>query len=129
MSLLPIPPDVSVLNCGAGDMTFSFDANDPLESARAERVVIDMLKRGYLLFAKVDDKYVRVMEFDAARHEYIIADGPQSAPHYGDGGDPREQPAEPQLKKPPGRPRNVRRGRRVPASGTPVTGIAPTAGG
>ncbi len=62
MSLIPIPPDVSVLNCGAGDMTFSFDEHDPQECARAERVVQDMLKRGYILFAVVDGKHVRVKE-------------------------------------------------------------------
>ena len=123
MSLIPVPPDVSVLNCGAGDMTFSFDENDPQECARAERVIKDMLKRGYLLFAKVKGKLTRVMEFDAKTHEYIIADGPESAPQDFDAGDPRNK--EPALKKRPGRPRNVR----VPAKGTPVTGIAPTAGG
>lgn len=123
MSLIPIPPDVSVLNCGAGDMVFSFDPKDPLECARAERVVKDMLKRGYLLFAKVNGQYKRVMKFDDQRHEYIIADGPDSAPKDFDDGDPRN--AEPKLKKHPGRPRN----RRVPAKGTPITGVAPTAGG
>lgn len=119
MSLLTIPPDVSVLNCGAGDMTFSFDPKDPLECARAERVVKDMLKRGYMLFVKVRGKYVRVIEFDEKRHEYVIADGPEQAPQYGDGDDP------PKIQRGPGRPRNVR----VSAKGTPVTGVAPTAGG
>ena len=123
MSLIPVPPDVSVLNCGAGDMTFSFDEKDPMECARAERVIKDMLKRGYLLFAKVKGKLKRVMEFDQKTREYIIADGPESAPVAFDEGDPKA--AMPSVKKHPGRPRNVR----VPAKGTPVTGIAPTAGG
>jgi len=123
MSLLQIPPDVSVLNCGAGDMTFSFDGKDPLECARAERVIKDMLKRGYLLFAKVKDKLTRVLEFDAKTHEYIIADGPENAPAAFDEGDPKVK--DQVVKKHAGRPRNIR----VPAKGTPVTGIAPTAGG
>lgn len=126
MSLIPIPPDVSVLNCGAGDMTFSFDKKDPQEAARAERVVTDMLKRGYLLFAKVKGKLIRVKAFDAKTQEYIIADGPESQPAAAVSGkwmeDPGPPPA-PTTKGKRGRPR------RVAASGTPVTGIAPTAGG
>lgn len=129
MSLLQIPPDVSVLNCGAGDMTFSFDPNDALECARAERVIKDMLKRGYMLFAKVDGKYVRVKEFDEKRHEYVIADGPEASPQPDDefatGPDPKPSPkVAKETKQAKGRGR-----RRVPARGTPVTGVAPTAGG
>lgn len=106
-------------------MTFSFDPNDPMECARAERVVQDMLKRGYLLFAKVEDKYVRVLEFDASRHEYIVADGPIAQPSPNDD----SAPPHPVLKttKPEGK--RGRKGRRIPASGAAVTGIAPTAGG
>ena len=89
--MIPIPPDVSVLNCGAGDMTFSFDESDPQECARAERVIKDMLRRGYLLFAKVSGKLTRVMEFDSKTREYIIADGPESAPRDFDEGDPKEK--------------------------------------
>ena len=122
MSLLPKPPDISVLKCGAGDMTFSFDPNDPLECARAERVVQDMLKRGYLLFAKVDDKYTRVLEFDAAKHEYVVADGPMAEPSRSD---EAAQP-HPVLKEP--KPKG-RKGRRIAAHGASVTGVAPTSGG
>ena len=128
--MIPIPPDVSVLNCGAGDMQFSFDKADPQECARAERVVTDMLARGYLLFASVDGGLVRVTSFDAQTHEYIIADGPTVPPNpspvviSGSSDAAVEVPAaEPVVKKKRGRPR------RVPAKGTPVTGIAPTAGG
>lgn len=100
-------------------MTFSFDEKDPLECARAERVVKDMLARGYLLFANVDGKLVRVKEFDPAKREYIIADGPESHP---------EPPAEVAPDEPP-KPKKRGGPRRIPAKGTPVTGIAPTAGG
>ncbi len=122
--LIPLPPspDVSVLNCGAGDMTFSFDEKDPLECARAERVVKDMLKRGYLLFAKVDGEYTRVHTFDEKRREYVIADGPESAPAASDP-PPSAEPEPKVVKRGRGRPR------RIPAKGTPVTAVAPTAGG
>lgn len=131
MSLIAMPPDVSVLNCGAGDMTFSFDKRDPLEAARAERVVQDMLARGYLLFAKVGGKLVRVKAFDAETHEYIIADGATAQP----AATATAQPAEPLAAPTPAkasRPevrQQARNTRRVKAGGTPVTGIAPTAGG
>ena len=115
MSLIPLPPDVSVLNCTAGDLTFSFDPADPLECARAERVVQDMLARGYLLFARVDEQLVRVTQFDPATSTYILADGPTVAPASA------ETPAAPKPKR--GRPR------KVAAQGTPVTAIAPTSGG
>jgi len=101
-------------------MTFSFDETDPQECARAERVVKDMLKRGYLLFAKVDGKLVRVRKFDEKTREYVIADGPEVAPK------PlaEEAPAAEPVKRGRGRPP-----KRVPAKGTPVTGVARTAGG
>lgn len=118
MTLIPQAnlPDVSVLNCGAGDMTFSFDEKDALESARAERVITDMLQRGYLLFALVKGKHRRVTEFDPKTHEYIIADGATAQP--------AESKPEPMKK-----PTTKKKPSRVPAKGTPVTGIAPRAGG
>lgn len=106
-------------------MTFSFDSADPQEAARAERVVKDMLARGYALFAKVDGKTVRVKKFDSKTKEYIIADGPEVAPKH-----QTEEPPESELKKPGKRAGYKTRGeRRVPAGKTPVTGVAPTAGG
>ncbi len=131
MSLIATPPDVSVLNCGAGDMTFSFNKQDPLEVARAERVVQDMLARGYLLFAKVDGQLVRIKAFDAKTHEYVIADGAAVAPSPYDPAEPLAATTPPEsARKPyPGTKPDGRRTRRVKAAGTPVTGIAPTAGG
>lgn len=125
--MIPIPnhPDVSVLNCGAGDMKFSFDPKDPLEVARASRVVKDMLARGYMLFAMTEGKLVRVKKFDAETGEYVLADGPDVAPAPNP---PAEAVDEPEPVKPAGK-RGGYKSRRVPAHKTPVTGIAPTAGG
>lgn len=36
---------LSVLNCGAGDLEFKFDTEDPQEVVRAKRVIEDMLRR------------------------------------------------------------------------------------
>jgi len=123
MTLIPIPANVSVLNCGAGDMVFSFDSKDPLEVARAERVVKDMLKRGYMLFAKVDGEFVRVKRFDAKTCEYVIADGPTAPPI------PLDEETKPGTKPPTPSKRGRGNGRRVSAKTTSVTGVAPSAGG
>ncbi len=123
--MIPIPnhPDVSVLNCGAGDMKFSFDPADPLEVARASRVVKDMLARGYMLFAMVDGKLARVKKFDETTAEYILADGPEVAPSPVPPAETVDEPTPAKAAGRRGRPR------KVAAHGTPVTGIAPTAGG
>lgn len=112
MTLIPTKnlPDVSVLNCGAGDLTFSFDESKPDEVKRAKKVVSDMLKQGYLLFAMVDGEQRRVTKFDAKTCEYIVT-----------------EPSVTETKSPKKRGRPP--GKRVPARGTPVTSVAPRAGG
>jgi len=67
---------VGVLNVGAGDTKLTFDKSNPIERARAARIVKDMLRRGYVLFIQIDDgaKYQRVLEFNEEQCEYIIAD-------------------------------------------------------
>lgn len=137
--MIPIEtlPDVAVLNCGAGDMRFSFDPSDPQEAARAERVVVDMLARGYLLFADLDGRLQRVTGFDPATHEYIVADGPGPASPAAvvppvvvpePAPEPKvDRPINPKTGRPDGR--CGRKGRRVKAHGTKVTSVAPTSGG
>lgn len=107
--------ELSVLNCGAGDMKFSFDSDDPLEVARASRVVTDMLHRGYMLFVEVDGKLDRVTDFDPETTEYIIADGP------GEHSPVTETTTKKTTKK--------KAKKRVSAKGKRATGVAPTAGG
>lgn len=119
--MINIPPDLSVLNCGAGDMKFSFNADDPIECARAERCVMDMLKRGYLLFATIDGKYVRVLKFDEKTHEYIVADGPGPIAEH-------EPEAIATENKSAGRYKQAGR-KRIASEGAAVTSIAPTSGG
>lgn len=105
---------LSILNVNAGDMEFHFDPNDPQETARASRVVQDMLARGYLLFAHVGKKLCPVKSFDPKRCVYKIADGPG----------PVATP-EPQAKR--GRRRKATT--EVSAASTKVRAVAPTAGG
>lgn len=71
---------VGILNVGAGDTKLTFDPSNPMETARASRIVVDMIRRGYVLFVETgrDDenrpKYTRAESFDEKTAEYIIAD-------------------------------------------------------
>ncbi len=109
---------LSVLSVGDGDMKFSFDGTNPQDAARAERVIQDMLKRGYVIFVEVKGKLVRCKSFDSKKCEYVIADGAMSDPVPAD----REEPTA-ELKRGRGRPRGVC------ATTHKATAVAPTAGG
>lgn len=148
MQSKPTPGTVAVLNTIEGDAKFSFDPSNPVEAARAERVVMDMLRRGYILFAEIDGKLERVVSFDPQTAEYIIADGPgdivppprpittnpetSNAPRNEavKAGPQTCQAAEPAATpKRRGRPPGSGKGKRVKAGKVAVTGVAPTAGG
>lgn len=96
--------DLSVLNVGAGDLRFSFDSQDPAEVERAQRVIEDMLKRGYNVFVEWGSGLRRVKKFMASRNTYVI-----------------EEPNADQPQK--------KREVEVPAKQTRAYGVAPTAGG
>ncbi len=65
---------LSVLNIQDGDTEFSFNSDDPKEVERAKQCIQDMLKMGYIIFVKVDDKLKRVKRFNARTCQYIIGD-------------------------------------------------------
>lgn len=119
--------EVSVLNVNAGDLKLSFNSKNPIEVEQARQVVRDMLHRGYLLFAYLDDQWVRIREFDDKTDEYLVAWGP-AAPASSEPPTqtyPNGEPEPPARR--PGRPKGSKK--RVPARSTNVTGVAPTAGG
>ena len=68
---------LDVLNIGAGHLKFNFDKSRPEEVKKAKKVLNDMLKRGYMLFAKVDGEQVRLRSFDPERHVGEHAAHPQ----------------------------------------------------
>lgn len=103
-------------------MRFSFDSDDPQEVARAQRVVQDMLARGYILFVDVDGKLERVKRFNPKTNCYIIADGATAAPTTVES----IEEVRPAVKRGRGRPRKERE---VPARSHKATSVAPTAGG
>lgn len=120
--------ELSVLNCRAGDLKFSFDSANPIEVERARRVVADMLKRGYALFVDVGGTLRKVTAFDESTNSYIIADGPLYA---GDAEPPQSRPSTQSTltvatqPRKPGRPPK----KSIPARSHKAIAIAPTAGG
>ncbi len=116
---------LAVLNCGAGDLRFSFDPAKPEEVARAKGVIADMLKRGYILMVEVNGKWRRAKGFDPTRCEYLVADvdAEEPEPAQAAATEPNEKIVVQNLKKRRGRPKGV------PAKGVRAVSLAPTAGG
>lgn len=110
---------LSVLNCGSGDLKFSFDPAKPMEAEKAKGVIEDMLKRGYVLLVEVDGVWCRAVGFDPGRCEYII---PPDLP-VAEMKAAREELVDPQPTGRRGRPKGV------PAEGVRATAVAATAGG
>lgn len=115
---------LSVLNCSAGDLKFRFDKDDPTEVAQAQRVIEDMLRRGYTILVEVDGELRRATSFDPSKGCYVVTEPPApvevvTAPEPETFGAPAPAP------KKKGKPTR----REVPASKTRATAIAPTAGG
>lgn len=125
---------LSVLNCGEGDIRVTLDPNNPLEVARAERIIGDMLRRGYLLFVDAGDgKLQRATGFDPTTKEYIIADGTlyQGNSTHDVEDDAGQGAIEAPKSSYPAGAQTNRKGRRqrIPASTSNAVGVAPTAGG
>ncbi len=117
---------LSVLNVGAGDLEFRFDRGSKAEVERAKKVVTDMLKRGYVIFAEVNGTLHKVVAFDATAGRYIIADGaPDPEPAAEPGPAP---PAEATAPRRRGRPKGSKN-KSVPMESVKATAIGPTAGG
>lgn len=70
--------NVSILNVAAGDLSLTFDKNNPVETIRAARVCRDMLRRGYALLIEVErdgkKAYERALDFREDICCYVIAD-------------------------------------------------------
>lgn len=113
------PGSLAVLNCGVGDMKFSFDSAKPAEVERAKGVIEDMLRRGYILMIEEGGTWHRVKTFDAARCEYVILDNATEVPAAETEVVSTEEPK----RKRRGRPRGV------PAKSVRAVSVAPTSGG
>lgn len=124
--MITLPPGLSILNCQAGDIKVSFDKDNPLEAARAERVVQDMLKRGYIIFVyDEEEKLHRVTDFDSNTNEYIIADR-----GYDEASTEATPEVEEQVTPAKSKSRKIKApAKRVPADKSRAVGVARTAGG
>lgn len=112
---------LDVLNVGHGHLTFRFNKGRPEEVEKAKKVIGDMLRRGYMLFVKVDGEQQRVRQFDPEREEYILEEPDDMA--AAEPTVPTDEP--PASTRRRGRPS----GRRVAMRSAQATGIGPTAGG
>jgi hypothetical protein len=65
---------LSILNVYEGDVKITFDKDNPVETIRARRMILDLVRRGYALLIEVDGAYQRAIDFDEKVGEYIIAD-------------------------------------------------------
>lgn len=106
---------LEVLSVGKGDLKIEI-GNSNADRAKAQRLIEDMLRKGYTLFVETADGPLRVRKFLPDEMAYLVADVPDvvaAAP------DPGEVP-----------PRPARgRGRLVPVAGSKTTAIGRTAGG
>lgn len=121
---------MQVLNVGDGDTEFSFDPCKPDERERAKNVVGDMLKAGYVLFAKLaDGRLRRVLKFSPKNCMYVIAD-PEESGDVKDEETATTEAAAPQATEATQPKRRGRlRTRTVDAGKVRTIGVARTAGG
>lgn len=121
--MITLPKGLSILNCGEGDIKISFDKSDVQEAARAERVVKDMLDRGYIIFAyDAENNLHRVTGFDPQTCEYLIADGPSHDSKT-------KTETKEQTQKSKSAKKGTRAGKRLPAESSKAVAVARTAGG
>lgn len=111
-----------ILNVAGGHIDVNFDPKDPIERARAARIVKDMIRNGFVLFIEVTEgeekKTVRALDFDENVSRYIIADVVDPQPESLD---------DPSLGDPPSRPK--KKTKTVPAEDVRAMAVGRTAGG
>jgi len=123
---------LDILSVGDGHLTLKFDKADPIELERARRAVTTLLRSGCILFADIEGKTTRILDFDANTDSYIIADvsdSPQGPPKPADSDVPESNLGPPP--NPNAIPKKGKRGRKksVPAADVKVTSVPIRAGG
>jgi histone deacetylase complex regulatory component SIN3 len=118
------PGVLEVLSIGKGDLKIEIgDSNE--DRAKAQRIIEEMLRKGYTLFVETPDGLEKVTRFLPDEMAYVVADVPELVPPgaaAAPGGNP--EPAA-------GKPAREKRGaaRKVPVAGSKTTAIGRTAGG
>jgi hypothetical protein len=121
--------ELAILNVGEGDTKLSFDPGKPAEVERAKSVVMDMIRRGFVLLIEIGEQdgepiYRRAKGFDPATCEYIIAGSPGEGELANDekpAATPRRGRQATTRKRPPDK--------RIPAASVKATAVSRTAGG
>lgn len=68
---------LDVLNTGAGHLKIVVPDNaTEIDKVNYERVITDMLKRGYLLFVEHKGQHIKIDHYDSRTGEYILANYP-----------------------------------------------------
>lgn len=132
---------LEVLSVGKGDLKIEI-GNSNKDRAEAQRLIEEMLRKGYTLFTETADGPLKVKKFDPDRMVYIVADSPgiepepQPADISGEDADdessPEQAPTGPADTTPAALPPAGKRGRKprtVPVAGSRTTAIGRTAGG
>ena len=68
--------ELSILNCGAGDIRITFDKASETEVAKAKDMIKDMLRRGYAIFIETPTGTRRVKRFNPETEVYVVHDLP-----------------------------------------------------
>jgi hypothetical protein len=111
---------LEVLSVGKGDLQIKVGPSNK-DRADAQRLIEEMIRKGYTLLVETDDGLLRVTKFDPDRMVYVVADAPGVS----------SEPA-------PARPKAAAAGKRggakpgertVPVAGSRTTAIGRTAGG
>ena len=128
------PGMLEVLSVGKGDLKIAVgDSNK--DRADAQRLIEEMLRKGYTLFVETADGPLKVTRFLPDQMAYVVIDTPDVAPadaatrehmqRWADGEE--SHPGEPEAAEPA--PRRQRKPRTVPVAGSRTTAIGRTAGG
>ena len=136
------PGMLEVLSVGKGDLKIAIgDSNK--DRADAQRLIEEMLRKGYTLFVETDDGPLKVTRFDPDAMVYVVIDTPdvvsdaatrEHMRRWADGeeshpGEESDASAPGSAAKPEPTAKRPRKPRTVPVAGSKTTAIGRTAGG
>ena len=72
---------LDILSCGHGHLKLTFNSDDPVDTDKARRAVLKLMRQGCVIFIEQENDegkltMVRVHDFDAKTDCYIVSDVP-----------------------------------------------------
>lgn len=120
---------LAIPSVGEGHIEVKFDNKDVAETLRAERIVEDMLKRGYIIIVETaPGEWERATSFDPKTNCYVLADGPSDQERDYDANSPTSTGLKSETTT-KSKAKAKGRSRRVPAKSANAVGVSKTAGG